>query len=294
MVINAVQTIATMDKCEICARKLQSHSHQILCCVCFNHYHMKCITPSPEDLLKLTNERNETYWNWPMEEMNGLALLVYPIYSLISPLEMKMISSNHNKTHLAYKISLCFYLSDKLFMLFELNDKVHSSTLCDIDPDLHFYQEFNQATVKCNYYLDTKFNEEITEPKGSTNFFLSYCHVNIRSARKNLGAFENYLKILKHGFTVIALTETWLNDNDCDLYGLSVYKVIGRHRVNRTVGGVAVFKRDHVSFRETRPFQFHWRFRNSLYWNWKGESAKCQEYSNWCDISPTKSRYTLV
>ena len=132
-------------------------------------------------------------------------------------------------------------------MPFELNDKDHSSALCDIDPDLHFFQEFNQATVKCNYYLDTKFNEEITEPTGSTNF-LSLCHVNIRSARKNLGAF--YLNILKHEFTVIALTETWLNDNDCDLYGLSGYKVIGLHRVNRTDGGVTVCIRDHVSFRE--------------------------------------------
>ena len=50
--------------------------------------------------------------------------------------------------------SLC-YLSDKLFMPFELNDKGHGSALCDTDPDLHFYQEFNQVTVKCNYYLET-------------------------------------------------------------------------------------------------------------------------------------------
>ena len=63
MVINAVQTIATMDKCEMCSRKLQSHSYQIQCCVCSNHYHMKCVTPSPEDFLKLTNERNE--WHCP-------------------------------------------------------------------------------------------------------------------------------------------------------------------------------------------------------------------------------------
>ena len=47
-------------------------------------------------------------------------------------------------------------------MPFELNDKDHSSALCDIDPDLHFYQEFNQATVKCNYYLETNFNDEIS------------------------------------------------------------------------------------------------------------------------------------
>ena len=82
-------------------------------------------------------------------------------------------------------------------MPFELNDKDHSSALCDIDPDIHFYQEFNQVTVKCNYYLETKFNEEISEPKQSTDV-LSLCHVNIRSARKNLGSFENYLNILKH------------------------------------------------------------------------------------------------
>ena len=32
-----------------------------------------------------------------------------------------------------------------------------------------------------------------------------------------------HLKILKHEFTVIGLTETWLNGNDFDLYGLSGY-----------------------------------------------------------------------
>ena len=80
-------------------------------------------------------------------------------------------------------------------MPFELNAKDHSSALCVIDPDTHFYQEFNQVAVKYNYYLETKFIEEISEPKQSTDV-LSLCHVYIRSARKNLGAFENYLIIL--------------------------------------------------------------------------------------------------
>ena len=46
--------------------------------------------------------------------------------------------------------------SDKLFMPFELTDKDHRSAWCDLDPDLHFYQEVNQATVKCNYYFEKK------------------------------------------------------------------------------------------------------------------------------------------
>ena len=52
--------------------------------------------------------------------------------------------------------TLFYYLSDKLFMAFELNDKNHRSALCDIDPDLNFYHEFNQATVKCDYYIEKK------------------------------------------------------------------------------------------------------------------------------------------
>ena len=146
--------------------------------------------------------------------------------------------------------SFC-YLSHKLFMPFELNDKDHRSALCDIDPDSNFYQEFNQATVKCNYNLETKFNDEMSEPNG-TKDVLSLCHVNIRSARKNLGNFENYLNMLNHDFTVIGLSETWLNDDDINLYGLCGYKVIGHHRVNRAGGGVAVCVQDHVYFKE-RP-----------------------------------------
>ena len=131
---------------------------------------------------------------------------------------------------------LC-YLSDKLFMPFELNDREHSSALCDIEPDLHFYKEFNQVTVKCNYYLDTKFNEEITEPKGSTDV--------LSEVQEKILVLWNYMNILKHESIVIALTETWLNDNDFDLYGLSGCKIIGRHGFNRTGGGVAVCTRDH-------------------------------------------------
>ena len=136
-------------------------------------------------------------------------------------------------------------------MPFELNDKDHRSALCDIDPDLNFYQEFNQTTVKCNYYLETKFNDEMSEPNG-TKDVLSLCHVNIRSARNNLGNFENYLNMLNHDFTVIGLSETWLNDDNSDLYSLSGYKVIGHHRVNRADGGVAVCVQEHVYFKK-RP-----------------------------------------
>ena len=58
--------------------------------------------------------------------------------------------------------------------------------------------------------------------------------------------------MLNHDFTVIGLSETWLNYDDSDLDGLSGYKVIGHHRVNRAGGGVAVCVKDYVYFKE-RP-----------------------------------------
>ena len=244
---------------------------------------MKCISSRPEDLQKLTNERNE--WYCPTCLSN-----IFPCNFIED--ENDFLATITDISCLTDK-SLC-YLSDKLFMPFELNDKDHSSALCDIDPDIHFYQEFNQVTVKCNYYLETKFNEEISEPKQSTDV-LSLCHVNIRSARKNLGAFENYLNILKHEFTVIGLTETWLNDNDFDLYGLSGYKVIGRHRVNRTGGGAAVCIQDQVSFRERPDLScFTEDFETVFIEIEKGNQLNAKKCYNWCYISSTKSRYTLV
>ena len=99
----------------------------------------------------------------------------------------------------------CFLL-DKLFMPFELNDKDHRSALCDINPDLNFYQEFNKAAVKCNYYLEAKCNDTMSKPNG-TKYVLSLCHVIIRSARKILGNFENFLNMLNHDFTVMGLFE---------------------------------------------------------------------------------------
>ena len=53
--------------------------------------------------------------------------------------------------------ALC-YLSDNLFLPFELNDKDYS-IFSDTDPDLHYYNSLNQLTYKCNYYLESSFNE---------------------------------------------------------------------------------------------------------------------------------------
>ena len=129
LISNFIYMCIKMDECNICLKKFQSHSKKIRCCICSNGYHMKCITLCPDYIQKLTEEMNN--WYCP----TCLSCL-FP-YNLISD-ENDFISAITDISGESHQ-SFC-YLSDKLFMPFELNDKDHSSALCDIDPDLHFYQ----------------------------------------------------------------------------------------------------------------------------------------------------------
>ena len=91
---------------------------------------------------KLTEEMNN--WHCP----TCLSFL-FP-YNLITD-ENDFIRDFSGESHKSIS-----YISEKLFMPFELIDKDHRTSWCDRDPDLHFYQEVNQATVKCNYYFGKK------------------------------------------------------------------------------------------------------------------------------------------
>ena len=74
---------------------------------------------------------------------------------------------------------------------------------------------------------------------------------NIRSMSEYIHQFESYLDLLKHRFTVIGLTETWVKDSNCDLYGIKGYHLIEKHRKSQG-GGVAVSIKDHLNYFE-RP-----------------------------------------
>ena len=141
------------------------------------------------------------------------------------------------------------YLSEKIFVPFELNDSDHVSGLSDVDPDLNFFSTYNQVSAKCNYYLESSFNEDIAKNTRTKDVF-SVFHANIRSVSKNLNSLENYLKMLNHKFTIVGLTGTWLQNENSGLYSLNGYHFIGKHRVNRGGGGVAVCLKDHMAFSE--------------------------------------------
>ena len=81
-------------------------------------------------------------------------------------------------------------LSDKIFMPFELNDL--ENQFCtfneDIDPDIQFFNTFNQYVTKCNYLIESSFTEQLKSPRLRKQNF-SLLHTNIRSIKKKIVCF---------------------------------------------------------------------------------------------------------
>ena len=177
----------TMDNCDICKRKIQSHYKIIACTICASAY-MKCITLCHEYMIYLNSPKDIWY-------CTKCTIEIFHFNVIEEDLDCK---SAIEGISFPPGDSFC-YLSDKLFIPFELNDKDHASELRDADPDLNFYNITNGIRAKCNYYLESSFNEEVAKVN-RTNDILSLCHTNIRSMKQNLRVFENYMQLLDHQF----------------------------------------------------------------------------------------------
>ena len=127
-----------------------------------------------------------------------------------------------------------------------MNDSDYQLSLCDIDPDLCFFNELEfQVSSNCNYFNCESFvNAHNDKQKRYCYDNLSLCHVNIRSLKQNFAGLERYLDLLNMKFTIIGVTETWLDEYDCDLYGLNDYNLVEKHRDSRRGGGVGIFIRN--------------------------------------------------
>ena len=142
-------------------------------------------------------------------------------------------------------------LSCRLFNPFQLNDKDYYTPLSQIDPDVNFYNNVNSHLgLNCNYYLENTFYELVKSQmhNSTTENVFSLCHLNIRSLRANLSAFELTLHNLRFHFTAIGISETWLNDHNCDLYDIAGYNLIEVHRHTKKVGGVGIFLDNNIPY----------------------------------------------
>ena len=119
------------------------------------------------------------------------------------------------------------------------SDQEEIPNLEDHDPDSNL---LNLGT--CEYLNDLQL------PANPST--LSLFHCNVRSCRANQQDLENYLYLSNIKFSIIALTETWLDANNVDLYNLNHYKHISKTRDGRTGGGVSLHILDSLQFIERK------------------------------------------
>ena len=139
---------------------------------------------------------------------------------------------------------------DLIFHPFEINDYDHRSPLCEIDPDLYFYNsvDFRDA-IQCNHYDEKTFCEaDFQRGNNQTGGVFSICHLNIRSMKHNLKNFDVYMKTLDYNFSLIGLSETWLQNQTCDLYDLERYLFLETHRTTKSGGGDGLFINEKYQF----------------------------------------------
>ena len=111
--------------------------------------------------------------------------------------------------------------------------------MCDgIDPDSNIHKNI---CVDSLYYTESEFKEHFEfKQKGSCSF--SLIHFNCRSMASNFDKLKDSVKGLDFLFDVIAISETWLKDNETNSsYSMDGYSSFQCSRLNKTGGGVALY-----------------------------------------------------
>ena len=138
-----------------------------------------------------------------------------------------------------------------------VNLRYDRSILTSIDPDINV-----NSNVDSLYYDEKSFN---TKCQGINN--LSFIHINIRSAPKNLKRFELFLQTLKCNFPIICCSETFFKASSVDRYTPLDYEHIYDYRPKKTGGGTSIFVKNCIQYesRTDLKLEIDSNFANSCF-----------------------------
>lgn len=157
------------------------------------------------------------------------------------------IDNNHDNPLISIDNDL--FLDEKLEIPYDIN----------FNPDInyningindHFDPENNfNSTPYYNsqYFTIDKFNDDIVSLDLSGNE-LSIFYVNIRSVRHKFDMFLDYLNSLNHKFSIIALTETWLKNEETSMYNIPGYSAEHQNRDSKNGGGICLFIDENLKY----------------------------------------------
>lgn len=129
-------------------------------------------------------------------------------------------------------------LQNLIFNPFSSNNrgKTFLTLNSELDPDYNYYNQLVNYVDECNYHQEESFSKLVKGLDMNTNF--STLHLNIRSIINKYEDLQAYINSLEHTFSVIGLTETWLNTENNNKYPIPQYKFIGKARKNKQGGGL--------------------------------------------------------
>ena len=226
-----------IKSCAVCTKNVLSHSPHLYCHKCFNVVHLCCLhNVSKNDTLYTL--RDDNIWYCPNCIQDTLPFVWMDDDSFYDTI----LHFERSEKHVSLE-----ELNKKVFIPFEINDETQMSPLFEIDPDLQYFNVFANRLSCCDYHLEDSFNKKCRDLRIDQTCF-SLLHTNIRSVPKNLINFTNYLDLLCIKFSVIGLTETWLQENNVDCYGIEGYKTVNKYRSARQGGGVSLFIVDRLPY----------------------------------------------
>lgn len=116
-----------------------------------------------------------------------------------------------------------------------------------LDPDYNYYNHLVNHVDECNYHQKDSSSKLV---KGLDTMNFSMLHLNIRSIVNKYEDLQAYITYLQYTFSVIGLTETWLNTENNNKYQIPQYKYIGKMRENKQGGGVGLYVNKAYHFKE--------------------------------------------
>ena len=128
-----------------------------------------------------------------------------------------------------------------------INERYDRSILNDIDPDINFLL----SGLKSPYYSQKTFLDKY---KNNTNF--SILTSNVRSIPKNFKDLSIFLDSLKHDFSIIGITESWLKPSNVNDYTPDNYNHEYEIRETSLGGGVSLFISDKLKYIVRNDLQF--------------------------------------
>ena len=119
----------------------------------------------------------------------------------------------------------------------------------DFEPNQQFIPDINNTFSDSNYYTTEEF---ISNFKNTVNSF-SLLHINSRSLNKNFDSLQTLLYTIDNfPFSIIGVTETWLNFTSPEMFNLQNYEMIRLDREGKRGGGVAFYVHKHLQFKIRR------------------------------------------